>query len=66
MDNNHDTTTQPDSGPVEQRTSAELVMMIRKLRWIGLEEEAHQLQLVLNRFPPEERSVVSGMPIECD
>jgi len=65
MDSSHDT-TQPDPGPVEQRTSAELVKMIRKLRWIGLEEEAHQLQLVLNRFPPEERSVVSGTPIECD
>jgi len=65
MDDNHDT-TQPERGPVEQRTSAELVKMIRKLRWIGLEEEAHQLQLVLNRFPPEERSVVSGTPIECD
>lgn len=65
MDGNQDA-TQPDPGPVEQRTSAELVKMIRKLRWIGLEEEAHQLQVVLNRFPPEERSVVSGTPIECD
>lgn len=65
MDGNHDA-TRPDPGPAEQRTSAELVKMIRKLRWIGLEEEAHQLQLVLNRFPPEERSVVSGTPIECD
>ena len=65
MDGNQDA-TQPDPGPVEQRTSAELVKMIRKLRWIGLEEEAHQLQIVLNRFPPEERSVVSGTPIECD
>jgi hypothetical protein len=65
MDDNHDT-MQPDPGPVEQRTSAELVKMIRKLRWIGLEEEAHQLQLVLNRFPSEERSIVSGTPIECD
>ena len=65
MDDNHDA-TQPASGSMEQRTSAELVKMIRKLRWIGLEEEAHQLQLVLNRFPSEERSVVSGTPIECD
>jgi hypothetical protein len=65
MDHVQDT-TQPVSGPAEPQTSAELVKLIRKLRWIGLEEEAHQLQLVLNRFPPEERSVVSGAPIECD
>lgn len=65
MENNPDT-TQSNPGPAEQQTSAELVKMIRKLRWIGLEEEANQLQLVLKRFPPEERSVVSGTPIECD
>lgn len=50
----------------EQLTSAELVKLIRKLRWIGLEEEARQLQAALNRFPPEERAVVPGTPVECD
>ncbi len=61
-----DKTTPAVTAPVEQQTSAELVKLIRKLRWIGLEDEARQLQTALNRFPPEERSVVSGTPIECD
>jgi hypothetical protein len=50
----------------EQLTSAELVKLIRKLRWIGLEDEARQLQAVLNRFPADERAVVPGAPLECD
>lgn len=59
-------TTQPASQAADQLTSAELVKLIRKLRWIGLEEEARQLQVALNRFPPDERAVVPGMPAECD
>lgn len=58
--------TRPTSEPVEELTSTELVKMIRKLRWIGLEEEARQLQAALDRFPPGERAVVPGVPRECD
>jgi hypothetical protein len=47
-------------------TSAELTKLIRKLRWIGLEEEARQLQVVLDRFPPDQRAVLPGTPIDCD
>jgi len=47
-------------------TSAELIKLIRKLRWIGLEEEARQLQAILNRFPPEQRAVIPGTPVDCD
>ena len=54
------------STPAEQLTSTELVKLIRKLRWIGLEEEARQLQVALDRFPPEQRPVVSGTPVGCD
>jgi hypothetical protein len=43
---------------VEQSPSTDLVKLIRKLRWIGLEEEAHQLEMAVSRFPPEERAVV--------
>jgi len=50
----------------EQPTSAELVKLIRKLRWIGLEEEARRLQSVLDRFPPDERATLPGAPIDCD
>jgi hypothetical protein len=33
----------PDASAPEQRTSNELVRLIRKLRWIGMEKEAQAL-----------------------
>jgi hypothetical protein len=44
----------------EQRASSELVKRIRKLRWIGMEEEAHKLQASLSEIPPDERATVSA------
>jgi hypothetical protein len=34
-----------------QRASADLVKRIRKLRWIGMEEEAERLQIALSGIP---------------
>jgi hypothetical protein len=41
----------PPDGPGEQRTANELVKLIRKLRWMGLEREAEMTedQLVLRK-----------------
>lgn len=36
----------------EQRTSDELTKLIRKLRWMGLEEEAQHTQLMLSEVEP--------------
>ncbi|HWV53116.1 hypothetical protein [Pseudorhodoplanes sp.] len=47
-------------------TPVELTKLIRKLRWIGLEDEARQLQVVLDRFPQDQRAVLPGTPIDCD
>lgn len=58
--------TQAHLDAAERQTSAELVKLIRKLRWIGLEEEARQLQVALDRFPKDQRAVLPGAPIECD
>jgi hypothetical protein len=58
--------SQPDLGMAEQPTSAELVTLIRKLRWIGLEDEARQLQVALDRFPPDQRPILPGTPVDCD
>ncbi len=33
--------------PVGERTSTELVGLVKKLRWIGMEEEAERIQIVL-------------------
>jgi hypothetical protein len=40
--------------------SMELVKLIRKLRWIGLVEEAHQLEIALSKIPPDDRAAVLG------
>ena len=44
----------------ERRTSNELVEQIRKLRWMGLEEEAMMVQDKLNLRPVRADSVVSA------
>ncbi len=35
--------------PVEERTSSELVNLVNKLRWVGMEQEAAKVQSVLRR-----------------
>lgn len=40
--------------------------LIRKLRWIGLDEEAARLQMVVSSLPPEERGTVSAGPFSTD
>ena len=46
----------------EERISCELVTLIRKLRWIGLEAEAGQLQTVLRKIPPDRRASLMAIP----
>jgi hypothetical protein len=38
----------------EERAARELVKRIRKLRWLGMEEEARWMQAALSRLPPGE------------
>jgi len=40
--------------------------LIRKLRWIGLDEEAHRLQLAVRSLPPEQRGTVSAGPFSTN
>jgi DNA-directed RNA polymerase specialized sigma24 family protein len=46
--------------------SGELVKMVRKLRWIGMEEEAKRMQLALNALPPDRRETVLAGPPSTD
>ena len=46
----------------EQRRTTDLVKRIRKLRWIGMEEEAARLQLALAFFPSAERAILLPRP----
>jgi hypothetical protein len=50
----------------EERTSCELVTLIRKLRWIGMETEAGQLQTVLRKVPPDRRASLLAAPHSTD
>jgi hypothetical protein len=38
----------------DEHRARDLVKRIRKLRWMGMEEEAKQLQRELSRIPPGE------------
>lgn len=43
-----------------------LTQMIIKLRWIGLEDEARQLETEARRLPAEQRCSVSFGPFSTD
>jgi hypothetical protein len=46
--------------------SREWARLIRKLRWIGLDEDAKRLELVVSTLPPDERASVSFAPFSTD
>jgi len=50
----------------EQRAAREVVKLIRKLRWIGMETEAEELQMVLGGFPSDKRGSLLADPRTTD
>ena len=54
----------PPEGLGEQRTANELVKLIRKLRWMGLEGEAEHVQMAQCRGPAGD--AVLAAPHETD
>ena len=50
----------------DHMTRGEMAKLIRKLRWIGLEDEARRLQRVASTLPPEETGSVSVGPFATD
>ena len=44
----------------------ELAKLILKLRWIGMEDEAHQLERVVASLPRDQRGTVSAGPFSTD
>ena len=60
MEMRHDKQISP-ADSADQRISNELVKLIRKLRWVGLEKEAEQVQSQLSlRDVPASDSVVAA------
>jgi hypothetical protein len=50
----------------EQKAAREVVKLIRKLRWIGMEQEARELQAALSEFPSDKRASVLAGPHSTD
>ena len=50
----------------EQRASNELVRLIRKLRWLGMEEEAKKAENTLTRFNVQAADSVVARSRETD
>jgi hypothetical protein len=61
MEMRHDQ-QKPTDGLAEQRTSNHLVKLIRKLRWMGMEEEEERAQFELTtcRVPPTDSVVAAS------
>jgi len=49
-----------------ERSPQDWSRLIRKLRWIGLDDEARALQAAVNTLPAEERGSVSAGPFSTD
>jgi hypothetical protein len=48
------------------RHPREWARLIRKLRWIGLDDEARRLELAISTVPSEERGSVLAGPVNTD
>ncbi len=51
---------------IVQQLPQDWARLIRKLRWIGLEDEARRLETAVSTLPPEERCGVSSGPFSTD
>ncbi len=54
------------SGSEPDSELGECMKLIRKLRWIGLEDEADRLQQSLTRVAPHERGAILDDPLTTD
>ena len=52
--------------PAAQSSPGEWATLIRKLRWMGLDDEARSLQLAVSKLPADERGSVSVGPFSTD
>jgi hypothetical protein len=55
-----------DAVPITKQSGHEWARLIRKLHWIGLEEEARRLQLAVSTLPSDQRGAVLVGPLSTD
>jgi hypothetical protein len=65
-ENVHATGTREQCRFDRRRSSCEWAKLIRKLRWIGLDDEARRLELAVSTLPRDERGSVSVGPFSTD
>jgi hypothetical protein len=58
--------TDQHTEPVAHPLSDDLSKLIRKLRWMGMDEEAERLQLLAQTLPPSERGTIFAEAPETD
>jgi len=51
---------------INERPQHEWATLIRKLRWIGFDDEARRLEQAISTLPPEQRGSVSAGPFSTD
>jgi hypothetical protein len=56
----------PNVVSIPREASWEWAKLIRKLRWIGMDEEARRLEQAVSTLPPEQRGTVSSGPFSTD
>ena len=61
MDQAHEVQSVPVKGQPQ-----DWAKLIRKLRWIGMEDEACRLQTAVRSLPPDQRGTVSAGPFSTD
>jgi hypothetical protein len=52
--------------PVDHPLSDDLSKLIRKLRWMGMDDEAERLQFLARTLPPSERGTIFAEAPETD
>jgi hypothetical protein len=55
-----------EQNTLESNLLRDWLKLIRKLRWIGIDEDASRLQQVACRLLPDERGTVSAGPLSTD
>jgi hypothetical protein len=56
----------PPNGLAEQKTADELVKLIRKLRWMGMDDEAQRMQTTVASYNVQTVSSVIDGPDDTD
>ena len=56
----------PDQDAPDVQQPNALAKQVLKLRWMGMEDDAKELQLAMRSLPPERRGTVSAGPFSTD